>query len=189
MAHGPAEWQIAGEERYVFGEGIWRIGDEAGFAMFDEEARAAFVGDHGGDTGSHGFDYNISIGICFGWKNEDVHGGVGLGERFPFENAGEDGIAKIGFEPGTLAAFADNQEAAKPGVAFVELTLQAGEGAEVLFGSEAAGEAEQDIRFWGVRSGAEESCVAAARHAVDGPTGALLEHLEEFRTGCEENLS
>jgi len=178
-----------------FGDGggeVFIAGDAAGGggACAEDVGGAPVWGDDGGDAAGEGFEDYVAEGVGVGGKDEEVHVGVGLGECFAVEDAGEvgvrEGLAEMGFF-GSVAddvPLGDDAEGA-------ELGVDSGEEGYVLFYREAADVAEDDVAVMECASalgGREDAGVDAALHEVDGPVGGALEEAAELGVGSVDDF-
>ena len=70
--------------------GEFAVGDyAAGLAVADYGRRPAVWSNYCGDSAGEGFKDYVAEGIGVGGENEEVHVGVGGGERFALEDAGD----------------------------------------------------------------------------------------------------
>ncbi len=125
-----------------------------------------------------------------GGEDEEVEVGVGSGEGFATEDAGEFGVGEGGAEGGFFGAVADDEPAGGEAEG-AELGVDFGEEGYVFFYAEAAYVAEQDVRVvggTGAASGGEEGGVDAALHEVAGAVGSALEEGAEGGVGGVEGV-
>ena len=61
----------------------------------DNIAGSTVRGDEGWDARGEGFEDDVAEGVGVGREDEQIHVGVGLGEGFAAQDAGEEGIWKL----------------------------------------------------------------------------------------------
>ena len=127
------------------GGGEVLIGDyAAGFALEDDVARAAVGGDDGGNAAGQGLEDDVAEGVGVGGENEEIHAGVGLGQGFATQDAGEVGLRHALAKLRLFIALADDQEAEVGDLESEELVVNGGEEVDVLFNRQATYEAEDE---------------------------------------------
>lgn len=86
-------------------------GDATGLAVANDRAGTAVGSDDGGDAARQRLKDDVAEGIGVGGEDEEIHVGVGGGERFAVEDAGELCAGQALAEPVELRAVADDEEA------------------------------------------------------------------------------
>ncbi len=147
-------------------------------------------GNDGGDAAGQGFEDYVAEGIGVGGEDEEVHVGVGRGEGFAAEDAGEFGVGERGAEVGFFGSVADD-EPVRDDAQRAELGVDFGEEGYVFFYRQAAYVTQNHV---GVvegavaASGGEERGVHAALHEVAGAVDGALEEGAEGGVGGIERL-
>jgi len=146
FAGGGAHGEEAGGIGEDLGDGCGEVvvfGDGAGFAIGDDEARAAVGGDDGGDTAGEGLEDDVAEGVSVRGEDEEVHVGVGAGEFRTAEDTGELGGGEFAAEEFFFCPVADDEEADGDSGG-IEGALDARKQGDVLFDGEATDEAEDE---------------------------------------------
>ena len=156
----------------------------------NDSAWAAVRGDDGGDATGKGFKDDVTKGIGVRGEDEEIHVGVGAGEGFAAQDAGEGCGGEDCAEGFFLRAVADDDEMGV-NVGFCKLLLDFGEEGDVLFNRETANVTEGEgavVERAGAVGGGEKSCVYTTLHEMAGFAGGLGEHVAEVLIGGEEDL-
>ncbi len=109
FAHAGELSGIGEESGDALGE-VLVVGDDAGLAVLHDVLRASVACDDCGNSAGEGFEDDVAEGVGVGREDEEVHVGVGLGERTAAEDAGEVGMLELGAERRFLAALTDDEE-------------------------------------------------------------------------------
>jgi len=156
-----------------------------------EDVGGASVGGYdGGDAAGEGFEDYVAEGVGVGGEDEEVHVGVGGGEGFVAEDAGDFGVGEGSAEVGFFGSVADDVPAGDEAEG-AELGVYFGEEGYVFFYAKAAYVAQDDlaiVRGAGAAGGGEERGVDAALHEVAGAVGGALEEGAEGGVGGVEGL-
>ncbi len=154
---------------------------------------ASVGGDDGGDAAGEGFQDYVAEGVGMGGEDEEVHVGVGGGERFVAEDAGEFGVGERGAEVLLFRTVADDEPARREAEG-AELGVDFGQEGHIFFYRQAAYVAQYwlaDFGFVeraGAAGGGEERGVDATLHEVAGAVDGALEEGAEGGVGRVESL-
>src|SRR5262249_31607615 len=134
-------------------------------------------------TAGQCFENNVAKGVGMRREDEEVHVGVGLGQRGTTENTGEVSMSECGAERGFFCTVAYDEEAEVGDAESDKLAFDAGEQSDILFDGQATDEAEDEgvvVDWTGAVRRGELFRVNAALHQVAGPARRALEHGTEL---------
>ena len=153
----------------------------------EDVSGASVGGDDGGNAAGQGFEDYVAEGVGVGGEDEEIHVGVGRGEGFVAQHAGEYGVGQGAAEMSFFGSVANDEPVGREAEG-AQLRVDFGEKRYILLYREAADVAEHDLAF--VRAArafrwCEEVGVDAALHEVAGAVGGGFEHGAELGVGGE----
>ena len=114
------------------GSEVFVAHDEAGVSFTDDRGWTAVGSNDGGYSGRQGFEDYIAESIGMRREDEEVHVGIGAGERFAAQDTGEFSSGQMLAQPRLLGTLADDEEAKIGDAARGELLLDLRKEGDIL---------------------------------------------------------